>query len=135
MQETKTIEYTEETIKEVDWKFVKVIETKTREEKVFDEVDLYNEEWEVIGKHLVPKMVKKLVKEQKEVIKSKEWKRTHFGFIAQEVEEALAWTDFGGLVIDEEGQYALRYDQFISPLVAAVKELKARVEYLENQIK
>lgn len=132
VQEEVEIKYQEESIKLIDWKYVKVIEEKTRVEKVFDEVDLYNENWEVIGKHKVPRMVKKLVKEKKEVITPTAWKRNHFWFIAQEVEEALAWTDFGWLVIDENWQYALRYDQFISPLVAAVKELKARVEYLEN---
>lgn len=135
VQETQIIEYIEEVIKEIDWKYTKVIETKTREEKVFDEVDLYNEDWEVIWKHQIPKMVKKIVKEKKEVIKSKPWSRNHFGFIAQEVEDALGEVDFWGLVIDENGQYALRYDQFISPLVAAVKELKARVEFLESKIK
>lgn len=133
VQETEIITYTEETIKLIDWKYVKVVEEKTKENKIFDEFDLYDEAWEVIGKHQVPRMVKKLVKEQKEVITSTPWKRTHFWFIAQEVEEALAGTDFGWLVIDENWQYALRYDQFISPLVQAVKELKARVEYLENK--
>jgi len=229
VQETQIIEYTEEKIEEKDGKFIKIIEKKTREEKVFDEVDLFDENGNQIfdekeveefdeketevekteivdGKAIikieivknkvpvieyldvydengnqifdfipttkiiqnedgedeeivemvqtprkmqkvktkiekiprkvqVPKMVKKLVKEQKEVIKSKPGSRNHFGFIAQEVEEALGGVDFWGLVIDENGQYALRYDQFISPLVAAVKELKARVEFLESKIK
>lgn len=133
VQETEIITYTEETIKLIDWKYVKVVEEKTKENKIFDEFDLYDEAWEVIGKHQVPRMVTKLVKEQREVITSTPWKRTHFWFIAQEVEEALAGIDFGWLVIDENWQYALRYDQFISPLVAAVKELKARVEELENK--
>ena len=227
VQETKIIEYTEEKIEEKDGKFIKIIEKKTREEKVFNEVDLFDEngnqifdekeveEFEEIetevekteivdGKAIikievvknkvpvieyldiydengnqifdfiptkkiiqnedgedeeivemvqmprkmqkvktkiekiprkvqVPKMVKKLVKEQKEVITSKPGSRNHFGFIAQEVEDALGGVDFWGLVIDENGQYALRYDQFISPLVSAVKELKSRVEFLENK--
>ena len=123
-----------ETIEEINGKFVKVIKEEKIQIPVYDEVDLYDEAWEIIGKHQIPKMVKKLVKEQKEVIKSKPGSRNHFGFIAQEVEEALGGVDFWGLVIDENGQYALRYDQFISPLVSAIKELKARVEFLENKM-
>ena len=49
--------------------------------------------------------------------------RTHYGLIAQEVKEALGDTDFGGYVYDEESDtMALRYDQFISPLIKAVQE-------------
>lgn len=132
VQEEIEIKYQEESIKLINWKYIKVIEEKTRTEKVFDEVDLYDEKWNVIWKHQIPRMVTKLVKEKKEIITPTAWKRNHFWFIAQEVEEALAWTDFWWLVTDENWQYALRYDQFISPLVKAVKELKARVEYLEN---
>lgn len=134
IQEEKEIKYTEKQIELVDWKYTEKEIEKTRYEKVFDEVDLYNEYWEIIGKHKIPKMITKKVIERKEVIISNPWKRKHFWFIAQEVEEALEWTDFGWLVIDENGQYALRYDQFISPLVAAVKELKARMEFLENKV-
>lgn len=65
--------------------------------------------------------------------------RTHFGLIAQEVKAALPeGVDFGGWVLtdknDPESQQALRYDQFISPLIQAVKELSAKVESLEARI-
>ena len=135
VQEEIEIKYIEKVIELVDGKYIEKEVEKTRTELLFDIVDLFNEKWEVIGKHKIPKMTKKLVKERKEIIENISWKRNHFWFIAQEVEEALAWTDFWWLVIDENWQYALRYDQFISPLVAAVKELKARVEYLENNQK
>lgn len=71
-----------------------------------------------------------------------EWKggdgRSHYGLIAQQVAEVAADldTDFGGHVLadpsDPHSQQALRYDQFIAPLVRAVQELADRVEGLEG---
>lgn len=61
-------------------------------------------------------------------------RREHYGLIAQEVEQALNGRDFGGLVIDESGTYALRYDQFVSPLIRAVQELSAQVALLQAQV-
>jgi hypothetical protein len=65
--------------------------------------------------------------------------RTHYGLIAQEVKQAVDDSDvedFGGWVIsdvnDSEGQQALRYEEFISPLIKAVQELTARVKALEE---
>lgn len=65
--------------------------------------------------------------------------RTHYGLIAQEVKQAVdeaGVEDFGGWVIsdvnDSEGQQALRYEEFISPLIKAVQELTARVKALEE---
>jgi hypothetical protein len=59
--------------------------------------------------------------------------------IAQEVKQAVDDSDvedFGGWVIsdvnDSEGQQALRYEEFISPLIKAVQELTARVKALEE---
>jgi hypothetical protein len=69
-----------------------------------------------------------------------EGNRTHYGLIAQEVKsvlDAAGVADFGGWVIsdvsDPEGQQALRYEEFISPLIKAVQELAARVRTLEEQ--
>ncbi|MEQ8599839.1 MAG: DUF2793 domain-containing protein [Devosia sp.] len=72
-----------------------------------------------------------------------EWKggdgRSHYGLIAQQVAEVAAGldTDFGGHVLadptDPQSQQALRYDQFIAPLVRAVQELADRVEGLEGR--
>ncbi len=122
-----------ETIEEINGKFVKVIKEEKIQIPVYDEVDLYNEAWEIIWKHQIPKMIKKIVTEKKEIVTQKLWKRNHFWLLAQEVEEALNWVDFWGLVIDENWKYALRYDQFISPLIKAVQELSARVKELENK--
>jgi len=67
--------------------------------------------------------------------------RKHQGLIAQEVKQVLDdigmdSSDFGGYVdgnISGNGdRYALRYQQFISPLIKAVQELTARIEVLEN---
>jgi hypothetical protein len=64
--------------------------------------------------------------------------RTHYGLIAQEVAQAVTRCgvrDFGGHVLsdpaDPDSPQALRYDQFIAPLVAAVQEIAARLEALE----
>jgi hypothetical protein len=49
-----------------------------------------------------------------------------------------AGVDFGGWVLtdknDPNSQQALRYDQFIAPLIQAVKELSAKVEVLEAKV-
>lgn len=63
----------------------------------------------------------------------------HAGYIAQEVEEALkaaglSAEDFGGFVYHaEEDNYALRYEEFIPVLHAAVIALTARVRELEGR--
>jgi hypothetical protein len=71
--------------------------------------------------------------------------RTHFGLLAQEVKAALPeGVDFGGWVLTDkenpDSQQALRYDQFIAPLIKAVQELsqenallKQRIEALESK--
>lgn len=72
-----------------------------------------------------------------------QWKggdaRTHYGLIAQQVAAVSARleVDFGGHMLadlaDPQSQQALRYDQFIAPLVRAVQELAERVEGLEGK--
>jgi hypothetical protein len=65
--------------------------------------------------------------------------RVHRGFGAQQVKEALDrfgldGTTFAGWCLadpsDPDSQQALRYEQFIAPLVRAVQELEARVSAL-----
>ena len=55
--------------------------------------------------------------------------RPHYGFIAQEVEEALAGQDFAGFIREknEEGTLALRYEEFIAPMVKAMQEQQALI--------
>ena len=65
--------------------------------------------------------------------------RTHYGLIAQEVKQTLSDAglgndDFAGYCYEEDrDQHALRYNEFISPLIKAVQELTAKVEALENK--
>lgn len=72
--------------------------------------------------------------------KGVEGERTHWGLIAQEVKEATdaAGVDFAGWVLsdknDPESQQALRYDQFISPMIKAIQELSAEVEELKRKL-
>lgn len=64
--------------------------------------------------------------------------RRHYGFIAQEVKQALDASgveDFAGWVQDDlsnpDSRQSLSYEQFIAPLTKAVQELAARLEQLE----
>lgn len=57
--------------------------------------------------------------------------RTHWGFVAQEVGEAMAGHSFGGHVVDSEGgPQRLAYNELVATLWQAVRELTARVEAL-----
>lgn len=73
---------------------------------------------------------------------SSEGSRNHYGFIAQEVKEALdlagVGDSFAGWVLDnkddpESGQN-LRYSEFIAPLTKSVQELSDMVESLQQEI-
>ena len=59
--------------------------------------------------------------------------RPHYGLVAQEVAAVLGERDFAGYIHDVDADlYALRYSEFIAPLIKAVQELTARVEALES---
>jgi hypothetical protein len=66
--------------------------------------------------------------------------RTHWGFIAQDVKQAVdaAGVDFGGWVLtdkdDPDSQQALRYDQFIAPLTKALQEALAEIDVLKAKV-
>lgn len=64
--------------------------------------------------------------------------RVHVGFIAQEVEQAMSDSgltsqDFGGLVVNQ-GEYGLRYEEFIAIQTAVIQDLQKRVAELERSI-
>lgn len=70
-------------------------------------------------------------------------RRRHYGFLAQEVQAALAargldGASFAGWCIADpdnpESAQALRYEQFIAPLVKAVQELAAEVAELRARV-
>ena len=65
--------------------------------------------------------------------------RTHFGLLAQEVKAALPeGVDFGGWVLTDkenpDSKQALRYDQFIAPLIKAVQEQQKQIEELSAEV-
>lgn len=66
--------------------------------------------------------------------------RKHVGFVAQDVETAindagLITQDFAGFIKDEEGEYYLRYEEFIALNTSEIQKLKRRILALENKIK
>lgn len=65
--------------------------------------------------------------------------RIHTGFIAQEVEAAaheagLDNSKLAAVVIDEDGNYSLRYDELIAIQTSVIQDLLARVERLEREV-
>jgi hypothetical protein len=67
--------------------------------------------------------------------KNDERKRTEYGFIAQELEQALnAAGDKNNAIItiDDNGMYGVRYNDFISITVKAVQEQQALIEKLQK---
>lgn len=64
-------------------------------------------------------------------------KRRHLEFIAQDVEAAMREAgidpqDFAGLVIDAEGGYGLRYEEFIPLLAAKVQRLEKMIKEMKE---
>jgi hypothetical protein len=156
--ETEDYEQEQAEAIEIDGKWVMKKTTVTRQRQLFDEVPLYDEEGEEIGKHQVPRLkrvvrdveVSPAVEAVEEITESVEgtdaieevtetvehtFTRPHYGLIAQEVEEALAGADCAALIKSprEDGghDYGLRYSELLSPLIKAVQELSARVKELE----
>ena len=65
-----------------------------------------------------------------------ESQKTEYGFIAQEVEETLNNSEAeapGMITIDDKGNYELRYNDLIAPLVKAVQELKNENDRLREE--
>lgn len=64
-------------------------------------------------------------------------RRTHYGLVAQQVQDALKGRDFAGHVLadpaDPDSEQGLRYDAFIAPLIIAVQELAERLGRLETR--
>jgi hypothetical protein len=151
VQDTATEEYFEEVVEMVNGKAVQSKVAKTREVLLWDTHQVVDEDGKpvlnrvIIGKNhaerpiydTVPKtfqtpvMVKKLVAKQVSV--EKPGKRTHWGFLADNVQEVMASTglDFGGYVEDENGTKHLRPDQLVPVLLKAVQELAERIAVLE----
>ena len=73
------------------------------------------------------------------VYNSRAGARRHWGFIAQEVKQAVddAGVDFAGWSLadkdDSNSTQSLRYEEFIAPLTKALQEAIAKIETLETQ--
>jgi hypothetical protein len=64
--------------------------------------------------------------------------RAHYGFIAQEVKQAIGETDFGGWLqedlSDPDSQQSLRLHEFISPIVKALQEALDEIDNLKAEV-
>ena len=64
--------------------------------------------------------------------------KTEYGFIAQDVEEVLkeSGIDNSGMInIDDKGNYEMRYNDLLAPMVKAIQELKDENDVLKNENK
>jgi hypothetical protein len=71
------------------------------------------------------------------VRKSDDNQLAEFGFIAQEVEQALIQSGMkhsGLITIDDKGNYSMRYNDIIAILVQANKEMHNKLEWYENSL-
>jgi len=103
---------------------------------VFESIPVYDEDGNFLKTAVVPKMETVKVPKKKTVVTPVQGKRTHYGFISQEVKallDRLGTGDFGGYVEAEDGSLGLRYDQFISPIVSTLQDLISRIEKLESK--
>ena len=116
--------------------YVRKFVDKEVERPVYHEVDLRDELGNVIGTIKTPLMEKVAVPKTRQVITEVPGKRTHYGFIAQEVKDLvdkLGISDFGGYVEGEDGKLGLRYGEFISPIVSCLQDIIKRLELLEKE--
>ena len=60
--------------------------------------------------------------------------KINYGFIAQEVEEILNFSNSSNLYIKNDDQYFLCYEQFIAPLTKAIQEQQEIIENLQLRI-
>lgn len=65
-----------------------------------------------------------------------EYARPHYGLVAQQVKAAmntLGIADFAGYIYDPEADsYALRYNEFIAPIIKAIQELTAKIAQIKG---
>jgi trimeric autotransporter adhesin len=68
--------------------------------------------------------------------KNDDTEKLEYGFIAQELEQALhnnGASNNGILTIDYEGTYSVRYNDLFAPIVKAIQELKNENDFLRSQ--
>jgi hypothetical protein len=109
-------------LRPVSYKF-KVGGNRVVEERIVKEAE-YDTEGNLLRAQVTEKVVEPVA-----------GKRTHYGLLTTNVKDAAGDHDFGGYIktdIDNpESEEALRYDEFIAPLIKAVQELSAKVAALE----
>jgi hypothetical protein len=112
-------------LRPVSYKF-KVGGNRLVEEKIVKEAE-YDENGNLIRAAITEKVIEPFA-----------GKRTHYGLLTTNVKESLGDLDFGGYIKtnldDPESEEALRYDEFIAPLIKAVQELSAEVESLKSKL-
>jgi hypothetical protein len=59
---------------------------------------------------------------------------THFGFLAQDLEELFPKDEYGVVTEDPMGNLAVRYHEIIPMLVKYIHHLEQRVEQLEKSV-
>jgi hypothetical protein len=77
------------------------------------------------------------LKDKTEKAKKAKEDQVQTGFVAQDVEKTAKSIgyNFSGVEVDESGIYALRYAEFVVPLVKAVQELSEQNDRLQEQVK
>ncbi|NOS84833.1 MAG: hypothetical protein HOP31_06815 [Ignavibacteria bacterium] len=63
--------------------------------------------------------------------------KNEYGFIAQEIEEVLkseGVENTGMLTVTDEGEYQLRYNDLIAPMIKAIQELKSENDELKDKL-
>ena len=112
-------------LRPVSYKF-KVGGNRVVEEKIVKEAE-YDENGNLIRAQVTEKVIEPIA-----------GKRTHYGLITTNVKEAAGNLDFGGYIKTDiskpDSEEALRYDEFIAPLIKAVQELSAEVEKLKGKV-
>jgi hypothetical protein len=120
--------------------YVKVTEdTVVNRIPLFENVNVYDSNGNAISVENQPKMIKRSI--YKNAIKSGD--RSHWGLISQQVKSVmdelnLSSTDFAGWCLadpnDPESGQMLRYEEFIAPLIQAVKELHVELKEIKTSL-
>lgn len=141
--EQQVMEITDQTeiiqeLKEIDGvnKYVRSYVTNQVERPVFDQIEVVDENGNYLETISLPRMERVKVPKKSQKVTSVEGKRTHYGFIAQEVKallDQLGIKDFGGYIEGEDGTLGLRYEQFIPPIVNALHQISERIDALEKK--
>jgi len=144
VQATKKEDYFDREIQLRNGKPVMVQVAKTRDVLVWEEMQVEDEEGNLMyedAEQTLPLMGQVPVIIDEEYFEDEyipqEGKRTHWGFLADNVQEVMARTgrDFGGFVLGEDGIKHLRYDQLLPVLWKAFQELSEEFEDLRSQLR